>query len=198
MIQGTEQWHDERGVRLTASRFGDVLAGPETKRRAEYMQEIVWNLRGVPDFARDDDKPWHRNGKQWEDHARGLYEFQTGQDVVQTAFLQHPTIEYVGASPDGLVTTQGGIEIKCRSSVRAHLASKAKGIPSEHIPQVQGNLWVSGRDWWDFVSYYRSADGKRSDLHIHRVLPDPAVFKKLEAACAAFWDEVQSRIKQAA
>ena len=60
----------------------------------------------------------------------------------------------VGASPDGLIGEHGGLECKVPSAPW-HLLYLAGGVvPSKYRGQVQGSLWVTGRAWWDFMSYH--------------------------------------------
>ena len=47
----------------------------------------------------------------------------------------------------------GGLEIKCPSNSMRHLERFIIGMPDEYKAQVQGCLWVTGREWWDFMSF---------------------------------------------
>lgn len=187
------EWRAARLGKLTASRFGDVLADSRTARYRNYLAEIVAEIEGVPDF--EDDKPWFQHGRAWEPEARSLYEWERDVEVRQVGFISHPKLTYVGASPDGLIGDLGGLEIKSRKSLREHLKVVDKGLPSEHKPQVQGNLWVTGRQWWDFVSYYRTEDGRERRIHIVRVYRDEKYIERLETACAMFWQQVQAALQ---
>jgi hypothetical protein len=87
----------------------------------------------------------------------------------------HDTLE-AGASPDGLVGESGGLEIKCPMPA-THIEYLRDGrLPSKYIQQVQGCLWISGRDWWDFMSYHP----KMTPLII-RVYRDEVFIKALES-----------------
>jgi hypothetical protein len=65
----------------------------------------------------------------------------------------HPDYPFAGASPDGLIDHDGCIEMKCPKSSVVHLQRFVDGLPEEYRPQIQGQLWVTGRQWCDFVSY---------------------------------------------
>jgi hypothetical protein len=82
-----------------------------------------------------------------------------------------------GASPDGLVGDEGGIEIKCPLPHTHVSYLRAGDVPSKYIPQIQGCLWITGREWWDFMSYHPAME----DL-IVRVYRDEAYIKKLADA----------------
>lgn len=197
MEQRSKEWFALRRGKLTSSRFADVLAAPGTKRRRWYVDEVVADLQEAPDFE-GRPQPWYSHGKEHEPKARSAYEWMTGVDVEECGFFVHPDCPYVGASPDGLVGKDGLIEIKCRSSWDAHQKSIKRKLPSENRAQVQGQLWVAGKAWCDFVSFYydecKVTGAITTDINIHRVLPDPAYIKCLEKACANFWGEVQKKL----
>ena len=95
-----------------------------------------------------------REGTKREPLARMAYEIRTGDIVSEVGFLLHPVLPYVGASPDGLIfPKRKGLEIKSPGPVK-HLKTLMYGMPQEHRFQVQCNLWVTGFDTWDFVSFH--------------------------------------------
>jgi hypothetical protein len=57
---------------------------------------------------------------------------------------------------------------------------------------VQGNLWVTGRDWWDFVSFCPDMPAHLR-LYVYRVQRDEAYIKTLESEVRGFLLEVQTR-----
>jgi len=183
--QGSDEWIEQRRGIITASRFGDVLAGKKTKRRRQYIAELRVELSGAPMF--DTSMPWHEHGAATEEEGLGAYAWERDVDIVRPGFIPHQTLEYVGCSPDAFVGDDGGVELKCRSSLSSHLAC-LKGMPATYKPQVQGCMWVTGRLWWDFCSYYRTATAH--DVIIHRVARDDDYIKKLERACKQFWSEL--------
>jgi predicted phage-related endonuclease len=52
---------------------------------------------------------------------------------------------------------------------------KAQVIPSKYYAQVMGNLWITGRKWWDFMSYC-----PEEDFFITRIERDEDYIAKLE------------------
>ena len=58
---------------------------------------------------------------------------------------------------------------------------------------MQGCLWVSGRDFWDFVSFDPRIDGE-AGYFIERIYRDEEYIKELEAAVIAFDEELQQMI----
>jgi hypothetical protein len=71
-------------------------------------------------------------------------------DPVRVGFMRNGR---KGASPDSLIDDDGGLEIKTLSSAISDRALEAQHSALEHVAQVQGSMWVSERDWWEFVSY---------------------------------------------
>lgn len=190
--QGTDEWKQERCARLTASRFFDVLSllksGAPSEARSKYMREIVFEiLSGVPkQSAQAVAMKW---GTEIEIYAREAYELQTGNIVQTASFVRHPELDFVGCSPDGLVDSDGGIEIKCPHDEGKHIQTLLEGIPKEHIPQIQGNLFVTNRKWWDFISY-DPRQGAEYRLYVQRVERDEQFISKLKMELEKFWKEV--------
>jgi hypothetical protein len=93
-----------------------------------------------------------RNGTATEPEARRWYEFEHDCTVRQVGIMLSDDGR-IGASPDGLVDEDGGVEIKCPAG-KTHIGYLLDGgLPAEYKPQVHGCLVVSERKWWDFVSY---------------------------------------------
>lgn len=87
----------------------------------------------------------------------------------------------IGASPDGLVGDDGGLEVKCpraKTHIRTIIADE---VPPQYVPQIQACLLVSGRKWWDFVSFCGGLP-----MWTKRVYPDPKWQAVIVDAVAAF------------
>lgn len=192
-----EQWRKDRNVRITASRFGDVLARPDTKRYRYYMEDIIDSFNGHPKIEKY--TPWFEHGREREDEAISFYEWETNHSVERFGVSNpkifiHPKHSFIGCSPDFMENPDGGGEVKCHTSYRQFQKSEKKGISTTHIPQVQGTIWILNKKWWNFVSYYRKGNKRR--IHIYCVYPDLDYHKRLETACLKFWSEIGARIKQ--
>lgn len=192
MEQGSREWLELRAGKLTGSRFADLMAttksGPSASRGNLIVQVALERLTGAPEETFQNDAM--RRGTELEPLARGAYEAHTGELVETVAFIVHPSLPYVGISPDGLVSNDGLLEIKCPASQAKHLAALRNGAhASEYAWQIQGQLWVTGRQWCDAVSYDpRYPPGLQ--LAIKRVERDEIAIKKLEAACIAAESEI--------
>lgn len=188
-----EAWRRARAGVVTASRFGEVLAfgakGQPLKARQDYLgQIVVERLTGEPfSMIIAQALGW---GTDLEPYAVAAYEARTGLLVAPgNDLVLHPDVLGVGATPDGLVGEDGGFECKCPASSIVHLRTILEGMPVEHVPQVQGGMWVTGRRWWDFVSYDPRMP-ERMRLHVQRIERDERYIARLEEAVLAFLAEV--------
>ena len=92
-------------------------------------------------------------GTELEPDARDLYSLMSDAEVTEVGFCLHDTLS-AGCSPDGLIGDDGGLEIKCPAP-STHVEYLRGGVlPSKYKQQVMGCLWITGREWWDFVSYH--------------------------------------------
>lgn len=169
--QGSDQWLQARCGIVTASVVGKLLtpkmqvANNDTSRAvtetlvAERLTGFVEYVHPTFDMQR---------GSLDESYARGLYREQHAP-VQEIGFATNTFNGHVlGASPDGLVSTTGGLEIKSPKA-KTHLRTiLADEVPAEHLPQIHTSMLVLERDWWDFCSY---AGGW--PIYVKRVYADP-------------------------
>jgi len=152
--QGSPEWLASRLGRPSASMFSNLIttSGKPSSSAKKYIAEMVAERltgRSKPFYTNDH----MERGNFLEPEAREAYEFITDLEVVETGFILHDSEEF-GCSPDGLVANDGGLEIKCPSDgVHAGYLIDGK-VPTKYYQQVQGCMWVTGRDWWDFMSYH--------------------------------------------
>ena len=213
--QGSAEWHEQRLGRLTMSRLKDAMTngrGKDTigETAYTYMYDLISeHLTGkADDHYVNDAMRW---GTDNEPQARAMYCLLRDARVAQVGFVLHsgdqPWCKYVGGSPDGLVTAEdgslGGVEIKCPYTSRVHLRYLENGgVPKEYYWQVHGLMWLTKRDWWDFVSFDpRMPQGLQ--LFVHRELTDDIVRKEIESRAERFvtqmiikLDKIKARIEQ--
>lgn len=196
MTQGTPEWHEKRRGLATASAFKDALAkiksGEAAARRNYRTQLVVERLTGVVAPSYENDAM--RHGKESEPFARIAYEAKTGRMVQEVDFIKHETLA-AGCSPDGLINDDGGVEIKCPYQSAVHIETLLNGMPPEHIPQIQGSMWITGRKWWDFVSYDPRLP-EDLQLYIERVNRDEKYIENLHSEVKTFLGEVDSMLAQ--
>lgn len=183
--QGTPEWLEARLGLPTASRFSDILAKGEGKMRARYLRDLAADIiRGYPEPDIYSNAHMER-GHDQEGEARALYAF-TYAPVSRVGFMRNGR---AGASPDSLVGADGGLEIKTALGHIQIERIQRGTCPSEHVAQVQGNLWISGRSWWDFMSY--SPDMPPLVVRVER---DEAYIANLSKAVDAFNEELDSLV----
>lgn len=203
--QRSEEWFADRAGKITASRMHDVMVERERgefksgPRKGQPKPQPLALVAYAHQLAAErlTQKPrkqvkaytlqW---GRDVEPAAVAAYQAETGVIVEQCGFIQHPKYEFIGASPDFLVGTDGGGEIKSPESSEVHLETLLTGLPSEHIEQIQGGLWVTEREWWDFVSYHPDFP-EQHRLYIQRVHRDDEYIQRLESACLQMEADVQ-------
>jgi putative phage-type endonuclease len=196
MDQRSEEWFAARLGKVTASRLSDVLATIKTGEaaaRANYRIELVAERltgKSTPGFT-SAAMQW---GVDCEPMARSAYETETGLIVTEVGFVDHPTIEMTGASPDGLVGDDGLIEIKCPDT-KTHIQTlTSKKAPSEYVPQMQWQMACTGRQWVDFVSF----DPRLPEhlmLEIIRVDRDQLLIDQYSEAVSIFLAEVSKTVE---
>ena len=133
-------------------------------------------------------------GIETEEQARIAYEITYGVKVTQTGFLKHSSMEWVGASPDGLVGSVGGIEIKCPNTTTHLQTLKSKKAPTKYIPQMQMGMWVTNRDWWDFISYDPRLP-QALQFFCVRVPRDQEYIDRMEKEVIKFLAEVEKEVQ---
>lgn len=199
--QGSPEWHSLRAGHASASRFKDILDGK--KARELYLYELVGE-RLAGEARRAVSSKSLEWGKESEALAREEYQIQTGEFVREVGFAVHSRIKWVGASSDGLVDPDGCTEIKSPYNSGIHTRTLALGMPDEHLPQTQGNLWIMEREWISFCSYDPSFPSpynlfiqnfKRDETYIRHL--EREVKKFLSEVNVAFHDIKKSKLKAA-
>lgn len=195
--QGTPEWFAMRLGKVTASRVADVMAtgksGEAATRRNYRIQLVCERLTGMKDEGFTNHHM--ERGTMLEPVARSLYESLKGEFVDEVAFCNHPTIEMAGASPDGMVGSEGLIEIKCPTAAN-HVETVLSGkSPAKYYHQMQWQLACTNRKWVDFVSYCPDV-GDNLALYVYRVNRDDAYIADLESEVIKFLNETETLTQQ--
>ena len=185
--QGTADWFECRKGIPTASKFATVIAKGEGKTRSEYMRKLAGEiLTGEPaETFRNDHM---ERGNLMEDEARQTYAFLNSVEIQRVGFIRNGN---KGASPDSLIGTNGGLEIKTALPHIQIDRLERNRLPPEHVAQVQGNLWVSEREFWDFVSYW-----PKLPVLTVRVYRDEEYIKNLASEIDRFNDELAALVER--
>ena len=198
MEQRTPEWFAKRAGKFTGSRFADLMAktrtGASASRKNLIVTLAVERLLGT--CVETYQNGAMQRGIELEPEARAAYELHELVAVQQVDYLEHPSLWYVGCSPDGLVGDDGMVEIKCPSSAAKHYDALMTGAHAvEYAWQLQGQLWVSGLKWVDAVSYDpRFPAGLQ--LAITRVARDESLIDQLSRECIAAEAEVELAVEQ--
>jgi hypothetical protein len=133
-------------------------------------------------------------GHELEPINRAAYELLTGEFVTLTPFVTHPSIEWWGASPDGLVGEDGLFEAKCLNAAN-HLEILRGGDILKYLPQVHTQMIVTGRKWCD-LCFYHPDYPEHLQLAVRRVDADPEYHKILTQGATIFLAEVEEAINE--
>lgn len=154
--QNTPEWDQARLGIPTASEFKKIVTskGKASASRKKYL----YKLAGEKLSGEKQDGYYGSSmakGHEREQESRELYNFIKSVDVEQVGFCFFDENKEFGCSPDGLVGDDGGFETKnAESHVQVERIEEGWSEAS-HFQQVQGSLLVTGREWWDLVSYSR-------------------------------------------
>lgn len=196
IIQGTPEWLAARVGKVTASRVADVTARTKTgwgASRANYMAELVAErLTGA--HAERFTNAAMQWGTDKEPDARAAYVFMRDLDVIEVGFVDHPTIEQSGASPDGLVGADGLVEIKCPNTATHIETLLSQSVPEKYVTQMQWQMACTGRAWCDFVSFDPRMPEGRLRMFVQRVERDDSLIATLEGDVASFLAELDAKV----
>jgi hypothetical protein len=147
--QNSPEWIAARLGIPTASKFGVVLAKGEGKTRAKYMRELVAE-RISNEPTESFSNGYTDRGHEIEPEAVAWYEFTHDIECETVGFIRDGN---KGCSPDRLVGLNGLLEAKSRKGdLQIELLLSDK-VPTVHIPQIQGQIWISEREFCDFICY---------------------------------------------
>tara|TARA_B100000497_G_C7493178_1_gene301701 strand:- start:48 stop:650 length:603 start_codon:yes stop_codon:yes gene_type:complete len=174
--QGSQEWLQLRLGVATASNFKKIITstGVESKSLKDYAFELASDSLLTEPEASFQSEAMLR-GNELEEEARSYYSFVNDIKIDQVTFIKKDNIGY---SPDGLISDNGLIEIKCplkKNHLKYLIDNK---LPSEYKSQVQGGLYISEREYCDFISYHPLfKDDKK--MFVVRVYRDEEYIKKL-------------------
>lgn len=194
LAQGSDEWHKARCGLITASELDRIMT-PGTLKPAnnDKTRQHVYELAAQrinqyvePSYIGDN----MLRGWADEINARDLYSENYAPVVEVGGMVRDFGAFKLWCSPDGLVGDDGGIECKSRVQKYQLQTIAANEVPNEYVLQIQAALLVSGREWWDFISYSGGMP-----MWVIRVLPDKVVQEAIIAACEAFEAKVQEIMK---
>jgi len=195
LIQGTDEWHDQRRGMVTASVVDQLITTKTIKPAVnDYSRALVALL------VAERITGWTDATYLGDDMLRGIEDEPLAvhvygehyAPVTASGFMVRDDWGFrIGYSPDGLVGGDGLIEVKSRRPKKHLQTILADEVPAENMAQLQCGLLVSGRAWCDYLSYCGGMP-----LYRKRVLPDPRWHDAIVAAVSAFEDTAAQMVQQ--
>jgi hypothetical protein len=173
-----------------ASNFSKIVTtkGERSKQRDEYMMQLA----GEFITGKKEDGFQSQSmilGMEREDSARKLFELSYGVEVKQAGVVFKDDKKLYHCSPDGLIGDKAGLELK-NPMMKTHVKYLLENVlPTDYFCQVQGNLFVTERDLWYFMSSYEGLPP-----FIIEVRRDERFIGALKFALEEFCGELESMI----
>ena len=190
--QGTDEWLAARLGKPSASGFGKLITatGKPSTSAVGYINQLIAERfvgQSEPFYVNDH----MARGTELEPEAREAYEFITGKTVTEYGFILDDSKEF-GCSPDGLVETDGGLEIKCpAATTMVKYLRDPQTLVKAYYQQIQGCLWITDSQWWDAFAYHPEMP------HVLvRVERDEEFITKLAVEVEAAVIEIKNQVEQ--
>lgn len=193
MEQQSKEWFAFRLGNCSASRVADVMASgkggaPSASRKNYQMELLCQRLTGQREESWT--SPAMQRGTDLEPIARSAYEVITGRMVIETGAHAHQGIFGFVASPDGLIDSDGLLEIKCPNTAQ-HVDFIQRKIPdSRYQWQMLAQMACTGRKWCDFVSFDDRMPEPLQFRHI-RFMRDEKRIEEMETEVRKFLKELE-------
>lgn len=191
--QGSEEWHAARAGCITASMFkvarerlkSGKNAGDFTQAAKKYAFTLaIERISGKP--LNEGFETWQmKRGHELEPMARARHEEEAGV-IVETAGFVTTDDSCFGASADGLIGNDGGSEYKCLVSPDSLMPVLLEDDISEYMDQIQGCMWITGREWWHYGLYCPALESIKLDLHWMEIKRDDDYIEALEKDLIGF------------
>ena len=189
--QGTPEWFEARRGIPTASEFATVMAkgrgGGDSLTRTKYLYTLAGEIL-TGEVQDSYTNPHMERGKAMEQEARDMYALMQFEEPKRVGLIRN---DIAGASPDSLIKDDGLLEIKTALPHIQIQRLDLNRLPPEHVAQVQGQLWVSGRNYCDFVSYW-----PKLPLLCVRVERDEQKIAEIAEAVAVFVAELDMIVRR--
>ena len=193
--QRTDEWHEARLGRITASKIYDVIAktakGAYTAKRDDYaFQLAAERMTGLPTrIFTNDAMLW---GQNTEPLALEFYAEYYGYEVKQAPFIIHRQMEYCGASPDGIVNDEFLVEIKCLQT-NTFLRIRKEGVPPpQYVAQCMMQMAVTQAPKVDLFVYDPRIIEPSKQFIMFEIERDNEYIANLEQEIVLFNDLVRS------
>lgn len=189
--QLSPEWWEARRGKPSSSEFNRIMT-PAQRKLSEgsekYINELIADrICQLPNYFTALGRPVSKamqDGIDNEPDGRRWYEQEASVDVLQVGGCETDDGRF-WCSPDGLVGEDGGLELKC-PQLDTHVAycRNPDLLLDEYKCQVHGALIITGRKWWDLVSYNTGVPPMPGV--VIRVVPDDFT-RDLHVRLEQFW-----------
>jgi hypothetical protein len=190
--QGSELWFQARAGIPTSSEFKTVMRegkeGSASVTRAKYLSQLAGEIITGDPAPEGYSNAFMERGKELEDEARDYFALKRNIEPHRVAFVRNDDMR-AGCSPDSLIGDDSGLEIKVAIPAVQIERLQWNRLPPEHVAQVQGSMWITGRSSWSFVSYCPKLPPLILD-----VPRDEAKIAEIAKAVAAFNEELENLV----
>ncbi len=198
--QNSDAWYRVKVGVPSASSFKDILAEGKGLTRKAYMHRLAAE-RLTGEFSEMYTNGYMEGGHVVEDEIRNAYAFLHDVEPARLGFV---TLDdgSAGCSPDSIIGGKGGLEIKSALPNLVVGYIDADRFPAEHKAQVQGNLWIMEREWWDIAIGPRAGKGAEAKIatgvpyFFKRTYRDEVYIAELAAQVARFNDELAALVER--
>lgn len=198
MEQLSPEWFNARKGRITGSRIGAALGENPWRTRADLIRQMVREHHGAPDESKDNPAMMH--GRLHEQQAMLTFMREAEVEVEQVGFI--PFGRRYGASPDGLTSDGGILELKVPFSLRNEKEAIFKPLKEQphYWHQVQLEMYAAGRDHAYFVQYVAQKGDVFGDdfvpeqIRIERIERDPVWWAEIEPKLEDFLAELKKEL----
>jgi len=196
VIQGSDDWHKLRLGIPTCSEFSKILKPSNLKpstSQTPYSIRLATELI-TGEVSDSGSSAFMQRGNDLEAESIRWYEFEKNVDTTVVGFVTNDA-GTIGGSPDRLIDVNGGVDAKNPSAVTHGLyIDKPDKLRAKYRLQIQGYLWITGREYWDLFSYNPTPEMR--NLVIVRCLPDQEVFAALDEEMPKFLELIETKRQQ--
>ncbi len=197
MPQGSPQWLEARRGCITMSHAKDLITkgrkkGEPSQTRLSYLISVASEI--ITGVSADTFKSWEmEKGNLLEPQAREAYMELTGYDIQEVGLGYLNSERRISGSPDGLGIDRG-MEVKCQQP-KNHLKTIVNGFdPKEFRPQMQGNMWVFDKKYWDYVSW--CPEFKDQPIFIYTVERDEEMIAEIRESALKGIKEIDAFVEK--
>lgn len=181
IVQRTEEWYERRNNLLTASDVATALGINPYESRNSLMKKKKEKPSGSGGSIAT------RHGNDNEDIARHLFGNLYNLETQEVGLFVHPVIDWLGGSPDGVVSDGSLLEIKCPLTRKIE-----HKIPDYYYPQVQICMEVLNVEQCYFVQFKPETTFSAGELDVLVVKRSKEWFNENLPLLQKFWDDLKT------